>query len=76
MRDKLGRFVKGNKEGFQKGHKPFLGTEKTRFKKGHKTWNKNKKDWMSEESKQSMIKKKIRIKSTNNNLSVTHIIER
>ena len=58
MRDKLGRFVKGNEEGFQKGHKPFLGTEKTRFKKGQAPWNKNKKNWMSEESKKSMIEKK------------------
>ena len=32
-RDKLGRFVKG--------HKPFLGTEKTRFKKGEKAKNWN-----------------------------------
>jgi len=58
MRDKLGRFVKGNKEGFQKGHKPFSGTEKTMFKKGQIPWNKGKKDWMSEEGKRSMIKKK------------------
>ena len=63
-RDKLGRFVKGHKEGFQKGHKPFLGTEKTRFKKGQLPWNKDKKNWMSEEGKKSMIEKKTGMIST------------
>jgi hypothetical protein len=37
MRDKKGRFVKGNEEGFKKGHKAIIGTEKTRFKKGELT---------------------------------------
>ena len=27
-------------QGFQKGHKPFKGTEKTQFKKGHIPWSK------------------------------------
>ena len=39
MRDKKGRFAKGNKEGFQKGHKFFKGGEKGWFKKGQKSWN-------------------------------------
>ena len=37
---KRGKFSGG---GFQKGHKPFIGTERTRFKKGQVPWNKGNK---------------------------------
>jgi hypothetical protein len=45
----------GTKAGFQKGHKAFKGTEKTRFKKGVKPWNIGKK-W-SEDIKKKMGRK-------------------